>query len=77
MISYLVGSLFLSIFTFSATTILHCFILDEDTGGASGLTPASLVPFLEKYDAGNDKAKAEGGKDNQTGKEGGKANDMN
>jgi len=30
---YLVGSLFLSIFSFSCTAILHCFLLDEETGG--------------------------------------------
>ncbi|MFN7881091.1 MAG: hypothetical protein ACK5NI_01215 [bacterium] len=33
-VSYLIGSLFLSIFSFSCTSILHCFLLDEDTGGS-------------------------------------------
>jgi len=31
MVAYLVGSLFLSIFSFSCTAILHSFILAEDT----------------------------------------------
>lgn len=49
MISYLVGSLFLSIFSFSCTAILHCFILDEDTGGSTN-TPESLKNFLDYND---------------------------
>jgi len=52
-----VASVFLSVFSFASTTILHCFILDEDTGGNSGLTPEALIPFLEKYDTGYDKDK--------------------
>lgn len=39
--AYMVGSLFLSIFSFSCTAILHSFILDEDTGGSQN-SPASL-----------------------------------
>lgn len=39
-IAYLLASIFLSIFSFSATTILHCFILDEEVKG--GRTPQSL-----------------------------------
>lgn len=31
-VAYVVGSLFLSIFSFSCTAILHCFIMAEDTG---------------------------------------------
>jgi len=50
MVAYLVGSLFLSIFSFACTAILHCFILDEDTGG-SDFTPDSLQPFLDMNDA--------------------------
>jgi len=38
MVSYLVGSLFLSVFSFSCTAILHCFILSEDAGGKSSAT---------------------------------------
>jgi len=34
LVAYVVGSLFLSIFSFSCTTIMHCFLLDEDTGGS-------------------------------------------
>jgi len=40
-VAYVVGSLFLSIFSFSSTAILHCFIMNEDVGG-SDITPDSL-----------------------------------
>ena len=50
--AYLVGSLFLSIFSFSCTAILHCFLLDEETGGAQ-TTPESLKPFLDYNDKEN------------------------
>jgi len=46
---YMVGSLFLSVFSFSATAILHCFILDEDTGGAR-FRPDSLKSFVDEND---------------------------
>lgn len=45
-VAYLVAGLFLSIFSFSCTAILHCFILDEDTGGSKH-TPNSLQSFLD------------------------------
>lgn len=54
-VSYLIGSLFLSIFSFSCTAILHCFLLDEDTGGSS-CTPNSLKGFLDYTDKQNAKA---------------------
>lgn len=54
LIAYLVGSLFLSIFSFSCTAILHCFLLDEDTGGSQN-TPESLKPFLDYNDEQNSK----------------------
>jgi len=47
--AYLVGSLFLSVFSFSCTAILHSFILDEDTGGSKH-TPNSLKSFLDYND---------------------------
>jgi choline transporter-like protein 2/4/5 len=47
--AFMVSSLFLSLFTFSALTIMHCFIVDEDFGG-SDRTPDSLKEFLEKAD---------------------------
>ncbi len=49
LVAYLVGSLFLSIFSFSSTAILHCFLLDEDTGG-SKFSPKSLQGFLDLSD---------------------------
>lgn len=49
LVAYLVASLFLSVFSFACTAILHCFILDEDTGGEDdSITPDSLEPFLKK-----------------------------
>lgn len=47
--AYLVGSLFLSIFSFSSTAIMHCFLLDEETGG-SKQTPEYLKSFLDHID---------------------------
>ena len=74
-VSYFVGSIFLSVFSFSCTALLHCFILDEDTGG-SDLTPKALQGFLAMNDAKVEKdkkfKKVEG-----TGAEAEKANDMN
>jgi len=54
-VAYLVGSLFLSIFSSSCTAILHCFIMDEDTGGSQN-SPESLQPFLKYNDEQNAKA---------------------
>jgi solute carrier family 44 (choline transporter-like protein), member 2/4/5 len=54
-IAYVVGSLFLSIFSFACTAILHCFLADEDTGGSAN-TPDSLRAFLDFNDEANAKA---------------------
>lgn len=64
--SYLVGSLFLSIFSFSCTAILHCFISDEDNGG-SDRTPKSLQPFLDFVDSKQEKDKETEIKKSDTG----------
>ena len=67
--------MFLSVFSFACTAILHCFILDEDTGG-SKFTPDSLQSFLTMNDA---KAEKEGRfkkVDSKTGAAEGKTNDM-
>lgn len=69
-IAYLISSVFLSIFSFSATAILHCFILDSELAkkGGRNATPESLTPFIEKNDQLNAKyamqLKAQGGADN-------------
>jgi hypothetical protein len=71
--SYVVASLFLTIFSFSARTILHCFLLDEETGKSIN-TPECLEAFL----AENDKQpKSGGGGDNATGNDGNANNKMN
>lgn len=52
-IAYLIGSIFLSLFSFSSTAILHCFILDSELaskGKVNVHTPESLVPFIELND---------------------------
>jgi len=56
-LSYFVGSLFLSIFSFTSTALLHCFIADEDTGGGTH-TPAALRKFVDFTEERNSKAKA-------------------
>jgi hypothetical protein len=64
-IAYLLSSIFLSLFSFSSTTILHCFILDSELaekGGKSNQhTPQSLIPFIEKNDEISAKATAKHG----------------
>ena len=58
-IAYLVASVILSMFSFSSTAILHCFILDSELaekGKVNAHTPASLVPFIELNDAMNKKS---------------------
>jgi hypothetical protein len=57
MVAYLVGSLFLSVFSFACTAILHSFILAEDTGGNIP-SPESLKAFLDYNDDQNSKKKA-------------------
>lgn len=43
---YLVGSTFLSIFSFSSTAIMHCFLLSEEVGNGRDV-PESLKSFLD------------------------------
>lgn len=47
-IAYLIGSIFLSVFSFSATTILHSYILDEEIQGNH--CPKSLEEFKKVND---------------------------
>lgn len=77
LVSYMVASMFLSIFSFSSTAILHCFLLDEDTGG-SKFTPDGLQGFIkdctEKAEKEEKFKKLPEG--SNTGNQGDKANDM-
>ena len=54
-IAYLLASVFLSVFSFSATTILQCFLIDQELSAKAGRsaqhTPDSLKEFLEINDA--------------------------
>jgi len=58
-LSYFVASLFLSIFSFSSTAILHAFIADRDTGGGTN-TPQALLKFVDWNASQNAKAKGDG-----------------
>jgi len=55
MAAYVVASLFLSIFSFSCTTILHCFIMAEDSPGCQVVSPKGLQAFLDSQDGNNAK----------------------
>lgn len=44
--AYMIASIFLAVFDFSALTILHCFSLDEEQGGSRN-TPDGLKKFLD------------------------------
>jgi len=47
--AWMISSVFLSVYDFSALTILHCFCLDESQhNGAATFTPDGLKSFLEK-----------------------------
>lgn len=68
--------MFLSVFSFASTAILHCFIFDEDTGGSEN-TPDALQGFLEgnpEKDEKDDKFKKVESSD--TGNKNVKANNM-
>lgn len=63
-LSYVVASLFLSIYDFSSLAILHCFILNEDQDGKI-VPPEALKGFLDldnvqKQKSGKDNKKIEG-----------------
>lgn len=47
-IAYIMASIFLSVYTFSSTAILHAFLLDEEVKG--NRAPQSLRDFCERYD---------------------------
>lgn len=57
-IAYLIASIFLSVYSFSSTAILHAFLLDEEVKG--NRAPKSLQNFIER----NDKMNAKKGKGN-------------
>lgn len=46
LIAYVTASVFLNIFSFSALTILHSFLLDEESGKSVN-TPPELADFME------------------------------
>ena len=50
-IAYLLASIFMSVYSFSASAILHSFLLDEEVKG--GRTPKSLMEFIDVCDKEN------------------------
>jgi len=57
-VAYLIGSIFLSVYSFSSTAILHCFILNEDLGIPDH--PECLDDFIKTNDKYNEKNKRKG-----------------
>ena len=55
--AYLISSVFLSVYAFASTAILHAFLLDEEVGG--NRAPAALLEFVRR----NDKTKKDGYKE--------------
>ena len=47
-IAYLIGSIFLSVYSFASLAILHCFLLDEEIQGNH--CPKSLMEFKKVND---------------------------
>jgi hypothetical protein len=61
-IAYIIASVFLSVYSFASTAILHCFILSEDIGSKEH--PACLNEFIKVNDEHNEKRnKGKGGND--------------
>ncbi len=61
-ISYILSSIFLSVYSFSANAILHAFLADEEVGG--NRQPESLKKFIEvndKHNEGKNKGKIDEG----------------
>jgi hypothetical protein len=58
-IAYLIASVFLSVYSFASTAILHCFLLDEETKGEH--RPKSLESFIEINDKHNAQRKGKKG----------------
>ena len=52
-IAYLISSVFLSVYSFASTAILHCFIMNEDIGVSDH--PQCLNGFLQANDDHNAK----------------------
>lgn len=64
-IAYIIASVFLSVYSFASTAILHCFILSEDIGSKEH--PACLNEFIKVNDEHNEKRnkKGKGAKENK------------
>ena len=45
-IAYILASIFLSVYSFAANAILHCYLVDEEVGG--NRQPASLQEFIDR-----------------------------
>lgn len=47
-IAYMIASVFLSVYSFASTAILHAFLLDEEVGG--NRAPDALRDFVKRHD---------------------------
>ena len=47
-LAYLISSVFLSVYSFASTAILHAFLLDEEVGG--NRAPSALRDFVKRFD---------------------------
>jgi hypothetical protein len=73
-ISYILSSIFLSVYSFAANAILHAFLADEEIGG--GRQPDSLKKFIDvndKYNEGKNKGKVSKNEDGRADDKGKKA----
>ena len=50
LISYLIASMFMSIFDVSANTILQCYLMDKEIASQQGIAdPDHIPPTMEKF----------------------------
>ena len=52
---FLIGGMFMSVFSFASDTILQSFLVDEELGRPDGMRPAIMNQFVEGAGEGDDK----------------------
>lgn len=48
-IGFLIGAIFMSVFSFAADTVLQCFFLDEELGDGKGRPPNNRPPIMNDF----------------------------
>ena len=56
---FIIGSMFMSVFSFASDTILQSFMVDEELKRPEGNRPAVMNDLLDGMEAGNDKKEKE------------------